>query len=157
MQQIPDDVTPADVWQWLNHGWFWYDDGEIRVPATIEDRDEEDLRVYPLGLDSVQFDRTTCFPHWPECGALNMNGYAVYLHRNPARQYRDGRAGTPKKHHDRPRPHRRAYQPGQRPLLQPGHAGQYRRRLYQYRAAPVRWRPALVRKAQPPISKVKNH
>lgn len=87
MQEIPADVTTADVWQWLNHGWFWYDDGEVRVPATVEDNETE-LRVYPLGLDSVEFNRATCFPHWPECGALNMNGYAVYLHRNPARQYR---------------------------------------------------------------------
>ena len=85
MQPIPSDVDREDVWQWLNHGWFFHDDGAGSIsPAMLEDGFEvrrTDGKCFP-------YDRRECFPHWPECGATNAEGFAFIMHRDQVRQYR---------------------------------------------------------------------
>jgi hypothetical protein len=88
MPCIPPEVTPMDVWQWLGRGWFFYDRDGTKVPATIEQIDRHDYAVRTVDGDEYAFSRDRCYPHWPDCGAVNLQGFAVIVERQQARQYR---------------------------------------------------------------------
>lgn len=85
---IPQDVMMHDVWQWVGRGWFWHKAGGQQVPAELEQVSEEVYRVICTNGDEHPFRRKECFVHWPQCGAVNMQGYAIVLNRTQQRQYR---------------------------------------------------------------------
>jgi hypothetical protein len=85
-QAIPENVSLDDVWQWLNRGWFWLRTLEGEWPAQLSR--EEDWLVCAINGSEYPFKREECFPHWPQCGAINMQGYAVIVERLQVRQYR---------------------------------------------------------------------
>lgn len=87
MQAIPRNVTLQDVWQWVNNGWFWHDNGNNKSPAYMENHGGE-LMVVRMDGSEHAFLHEECFPHWPNCGAVNVQGFAVILERQQSRQYR---------------------------------------------------------------------
>lgn len=88
MQPIPDDVGLDDVWQWLNRGWFKYQKGDTYVPATLVQVDRREFAVQTTDGDEYPYKRGLCFPHWPTCGAVNLQGFAIIVERTQQRQYR---------------------------------------------------------------------
>lgn len=88
MQPIPSDVCLDDVWQWLNRGWFFYDHEGTLVPATMVQVDRREFAVQTTGGDEYAFKTGKCFPHWPVCGAVNLQGFAMIVTRQQVRQYR---------------------------------------------------------------------
>jgi len=87
-EAIPKDVTMHDVWQWLGRGWFFHEKDGVRQPAELEQVGDERYAVSCTNGDNHTFRRQHCFPYWPQCGAVNMQGYAVVLNRTQQRQYR---------------------------------------------------------------------
>ena len=88
MQTIPPDVTHHDVWQWLNNGWFWYQDRDGTVPARLDQDGPEHFIVSCADGTEKPYRRSLCFPHWPDCGAVNLQGFAIIVERQQIRQYR---------------------------------------------------------------------
>lgn len=88
MQPIPKDVNLDDVWQWLNRGWFYYDKGTELVPACMVQHDRHEFMVQTTEGDEYGYQRDKCYPHWPRCGAINLQGLAVIVERTQQRQYR---------------------------------------------------------------------
>ncbi len=90
MQPLPMDLSRDDTWQWLNNGWFWYDDdGEGLLPCYLsqDDRDADYVVTDADGRSHV-FEQSRVYIHWPACGAINMDGFALYVQREQTRQYR---------------------------------------------------------------------
>ena len=88
-EALPQDVAISDVWQWLGRGWFYHQEsGKARVPAELQQMENDSYYVSLSTGDEKTFNRDECFPHWPQCGALNMQGYAIVLDRQSQRQYR---------------------------------------------------------------------
>lgn len=89
MNCLPSNLRLEDIDQWLSGGWFLFQSGDDSAPepASLTGVDGEygaqlmDGSRYPLKPDAT-------FPFWPACGAVNLNGYAVYLERLQQRQYR---------------------------------------------------------------------
>lgn len=88
MQPIPSDVRLGDVWQWLNGGWFIHESEAGRRPAQLEQYNEDEFVVRTVDGDEYTYERDSCFPHWPACGAVNVHGFAVIVDRQQMRQYR---------------------------------------------------------------------
>ena len=89
MDCVPVNVHMSDVWQWLGRGWFFHEnnDGEL-VPARIEQRNDEEFWVYDTKGGEYEYYHARTFPHWPACGAVNLQGLAVIIDRQQTRQYR---------------------------------------------------------------------
>jgi hypothetical protein len=90
MQHIPADVCMQDVWQWLGHGWFFYDEAGVYEPAYITSVNDE-CEITLVDGSIRPWRRQKCFPHWPDCGAVNVEttyGFAVIVERRQSRQYR---------------------------------------------------------------------
>ena len=88
---LPKDISSRDVVQWLQGGWFHVDKGTERIPTVCsfeEIRDSGQVRV--IGTDGERFitAQSRIHAHWPICGALNIDGYAVVLNRESRQQYR---------------------------------------------------------------------
>lgn len=88
MQTLPDNLADSDITQWLSNGVFLLDGlpamyvtyaGSMIICGTANGMMHR-IR-YPAEASRVQI-------HWPACGALNVNGVAVYLERVPAHIYR---------------------------------------------------------------------
>ncbi len=88
MQAIPQDVNSDDVWQWLNRGWFWYEADTGLVPAQLQQIERHEYCCITLEGDEYAFERDRVFPHWPTCGAVNLQGFAIIIDRQQSRQYR---------------------------------------------------------------------
>jgi hypothetical protein len=88
MQPIPNDVHGGDVWQWLNRGWFIHKRDGACVPARLEDVNGDEFVVVRVDGEEYPYERDECFPHWPDCGAINLVNFAVILVRESSRQYR---------------------------------------------------------------------
>jgi hypothetical protein len=88
MQPIPEDVMTPDVWQWLNNGWFFHDSGDGKLCPAYMENSGGDLTVMRVDGNEYDYVRHECFPHWPDCGAVNLHGFAVILDRIQSRQYR---------------------------------------------------------------------
>ena len=90
-EALPEDLTGSDVWQWLGRGWFYHlEPGQGRVPAQLQEHDSREGR-YTVSLtngDTKEFKREECYPYWPQCGAINMQGFAIVIDRQSQRQYR---------------------------------------------------------------------
>lgn len=84
MKSIPEDVSMVDLHQWLGQGWFFYKEGETLVPAQLVD----EMRISTIDDNCYHVQYSLTFPFWPVCGALNLDGYAIYLERLQRRQYR---------------------------------------------------------------------
>ena len=89
MKCIPEDVSRADVAQWLQGGWFFWKRNEEATmqPAQLVPGDGEYMVRLMDGTDRPMH-RTQLYPHWPQCGAVNLDGFAVYIERQQVRQYR---------------------------------------------------------------------
>lgn len=88
MQPLPSDIHEDDVWQWLNNGWFFYRTLDGLVPASLGSGRHDQLMAVTVSGNSFEFDVESAYPHWPTCGAINLQGYAVIVQRSSTRQYR---------------------------------------------------------------------
>lgn len=91
----PRDIRYNDIVQWFHNGWVVVDTDEGQRPAAFIECDPERralIHVEYIGEDmhlhSHWVPHSECYPWWPDCGALNLNGYAVFLERIQRRQYR---------------------------------------------------------------------
>ncbi len=87
MNCLPDSLTVADVGQWLNGGWFLFERDDRLVPGKLVVTREE-YQVQDVHGQTYGMIRAQTFPFWPACGALNLDGFAVYVERRQQRQYR---------------------------------------------------------------------
>lgn len=87
---VPRGLSNHDIWQWLGGGWFYYQDTDEKIPARLQSTDpnEEEYVIETVDGREFTFDTDACFPHWPACGAVNVDGYAVILERQQMRQWR---------------------------------------------------------------------
>ena len=92
MISIPSDLESRDISQWLEGGWFFVKlkaDSEELTVCTLHRLTDSSISVVPMnGTGAETVRRNQVFPHWPVCGALNMDGYVVVLRRLSQRQYR---------------------------------------------------------------------
>lgn len=103
--RLPDDLTAEDAQQWLlgtvfygvngkgDHTLYRYDRLVARVVAPNDtNRAPYMIRARPLGSDKARVDLHTTDIRlvWPKLGSLNLEGFAVYLQQEPARQWRRG-------------------------------------------------------------------
>lgn len=91
MIELPHDIQPNDVHQWLEGGVFMALDGEEFRPAVLVGvPDHGTVRIVFVGdSDRTDVPYEAVRPHWPQCGALNMPGrFALYVQRLQRRQYR---------------------------------------------------------------------
>lgn len=85
--RIPAGLPGNDIHQWLNGGWIIVDTDAGQVVGKFEMIDNTTIRyrrddyVHECTADKVMV-------HWPTCGAVNLEGYAVVLTRNSRQQYR---------------------------------------------------------------------
>jgi hypothetical protein len=89
MIKFPHSQSRSDAIAWLNDGWFTTTDGRVLRFCDVEeegivqahqyDDDGEDYRT------NVHFDDVRL--HWPLCGSINLDKYAVHLVRRAARQW----------------------------------------------------------------------
>lgn len=93
MMELPPDISPNDIAQWLEGGVFYARRGRERpwFLATYNGvRDNGQVDVFHVG----EPERSTVHPHnicvhWPKCGAINIaKGFAVYVQRLQRKQYR---------------------------------------------------------------------
>lgn len=90
MISLPSGIGWDDVRQWLAGGWFLFrstPDGALR-PAQLHERHDEYWTVRDLDGRTFRCIRSNTFPFWPQCGAINLDGYAVYVTRAQRRLYR---------------------------------------------------------------------
>ena len=98
MISLPAGISMSDVRQWLWGGWFLFreHEGEPLQPGRLGHDDHDDPEyddepryvIYDIRGNGVPVRRRLTYPHWPICGSLNLDGYAVYLARRQLRQYR---------------------------------------------------------------------
>lgn len=89
MNPIPNNLSQDDIGQWLQGGWFLAKANADSAPEPGQLCGVDDVlgwadmegNQYPLVHDFI-------FPHWPRCGAVNLDGYAVIVEREQMRQYR---------------------------------------------------------------------
>jgi hypothetical protein len=86
---LPNDISVEDVGQWLGGGWFLAqrDAESAPEPATFCHFDGN-MGWRALDGHETILVRELTFPHWPTCGAVNLNGYAIVLERMQVRQWR---------------------------------------------------------------------
>ncbi len=91
MKPLPSDINTNDISQWLEGGWFLFQsvDKEGLEPAQVVfNHDNEQWSVVDIEGKTHPFLRSSIFPVWPECGSLNLEGFAIYLQREQQRQWR---------------------------------------------------------------------
>jgi hypothetical protein len=96
MIALPEDITRKDILQWLEGGWFFVanQSGTYQIASMygVSDKNVDDLiTVLPMGgTEPITATRAQVFPHWPECGALNLMGgkFAVSLVRLQKKQWK---------------------------------------------------------------------
>lgn len=89
MITVPADITPRDFSQWLSAGVAMLD-GEFPVRVIevggqvhVDDLVNEQEQHIPWAEAP-----TRIAAHWPRCGSLNLDGFAVYLQRKQVKLYR---------------------------------------------------------------------
>ena len=89
MNCLPEDLRVNDISQWLQGGWFFW--------KRSEEQEPEPAQITPGGeayevitMDGVRapLRNRHAFPYWPACGAVNLEGFAVYVERRQVRQWR---------------------------------------------------------------------
>ena len=89
MKCLPSNISADDINQWLGGGWFLAkrDADSALEPAMLTTHDGEwEWKDMSDGVHRLVKD--FAFPHWPQCGAVNLEGYAVVVERRQSRQYR---------------------------------------------------------------------
>lgn len=94
MISLPSDITPQDLNQWVEGGWFFYKtkSGEL-TPAMMDLYPSPTEKHYVVRLVGGATDRSADLdrikPHWPVCGALNIvqSKSAVYIERLQKKQF----------------------------------------------------------------------
>lgn len=89
MMSLPRTIDNSDVIQWLEGGYFYFRPCE-EADLIIASLAMVDDCLTAVGLDDAHYrwNADNVFPHWPECGAINLEGYAVHVKRLAVRQYR---------------------------------------------------------------------
>lgn len=116
MITLEENMKASDYRQWLDEGYFFYKEKETEElkiatcdvwPSQHDYYDEDDAPVptidwdkfrfkldYLSGEDSVFLTREEMhervFPHWPQCGAINVpnQGLALVVQRHQQHQYK---------------------------------------------------------------------
>jgi len=100
MIRLEEGMRTSDVSQWLNRGWFLASDGPNLSPAQMAyfpDEDSDDEMMWPVETITgfrreYDFEALpdNVFPHWPECGSINIKErmVAVHLERLQMKQWR---------------------------------------------------------------------
>lgn len=84
---IPTGLPANDVHQWLNGGWIFVNTEAGRVVGRFEMCDSDIIRYVRDG-NMLDCNIGDIEAHWPACGAVNVEGYAVVLTRSSRQQYR---------------------------------------------------------------------
>lgn len=80
-----NDITEHDIHQWLNGGWIDVNGTVKKYHSVVGDV----IRVYnDAETDLEDYPVSECRAHWPQCGAVNVDGYAVVITRSSRQQYR---------------------------------------------------------------------
>lgn len=94
MIELPDDIGRDDMYQWLDGGVFLVSVDEEWRPAVLVAAHEGAgpdrlVRVVLVGGNRrVDVEQRDIRAHWPVCGAINMDRFALYVQRLQRRQYR---------------------------------------------------------------------
>jgi hypothetical protein len=89
MHKLVNNMSMDDVQQWLRSGWFYAEIGRETRLVRFEHIDERSICVW----DPADDEHHNVAPgditiHWPQGGAINCDGGAVFVNRRQARQWR---------------------------------------------------------------------
>lgn len=86
MQKLPDKITSEDISLWLRETYVYSTSHKCPVQyAEVTGR--RTIRALTSD-DDVSVAIKDVRTHWPECGAINVDGGALYVQRQPSRHYR---------------------------------------------------------------------
>jgi hypothetical protein len=93
MIPLPSDILPKDVNQWLGEGWFYVrnESGTYQICRYDHTMDDcEHSVVLPMDGKSFVAHHSAIYPHWPECGGVNLpdQKFAVFVTRLQKKQWK---------------------------------------------------------------------
>lgn len=96
MLEIPRDLTPNDLHQWISDGVVVRKGDKTITPLfvwTVEENCSAMVRPVTNRIPATFRDRFLLSANdmlcgWPTCGAVNVGGIALYVQRTQVRQYR---------------------------------------------------------------------
>jgi hypothetical protein len=89
MIPLPKQITPQDVNQWLQHGWFVAEYEGNQIIGQLREFNGETMYMYDLKTKRVKQVMTESVRvHWPMCGAINVGPIALYIIRRQLKQWR---------------------------------------------------------------------